>query len=251
MTQVTTRVVHLDVEMPFGMRRLPGVEAVDGDIGEINPLMVAEDVERPAAGMGVQVQDTDGLHLLERLECGEGEPVELAETVAGVTTRMMETAGQAARTTVLQGLLDRITHAAGRGQDAVQKGLRPRSHFQETALVLEGAAHVLRRMDQFELLARRVLGRLKPHLARLPGFDQLGDQPGFGDRLGLAFDDIGGAVVDGERGLRHDDVMPARRLSVKSAPCHRLQVGFGRPSPHLEAALSDALRPQDSTRTRQ
>jgi len=43
----------------------------------------------------------------------------------------------------------------------------------------------------------------------LAGLDHLGDQTGFRDGLGLAFDDVGGAVVDGERRLRHDGVMPA------------------------------------------
>jgi hypothetical protein len=66
------------------------------------------DLPHADAGMGVEIEDADGLDLLERLKGGEGQAVELAETVAGITARMMEAAGEAARTPVLQGFLDGV-----------------------------------------------------------------------------------------------------------------------------------------------
>jgi membrane protein involved in colicin uptake len=51
--------------------------------------VIAEDIERPAAGVRVEVEDADGLDLLQRLECGQGQPVELAEAVAGIAAGMM------------------------------------------------------------------------------------------------------------------------------------------------------------------
>jgi hypothetical protein len=87
--EVVLRLVDLDVEVPGWIGRLPGVERVDGDISEIDLLMVAKDVERATARMRIEIQDTDGLELLERLKRREGQPIELAEAVTRILTCMV------------------------------------------------------------------------------------------------------------------------------------------------------------------
>ena len=43
--------------------------------------MVAEDIESTSARVRIKVQDADSLDLLEGLERGEGQSIELAEAV--------------------------------------------------------------------------------------------------------------------------------------------------------------------------
>ena len=111
--EVALGVVDLDVEMALRIGRLPRVERVHGDVSQIHLLMVAKDVEGAPTGMRIEIQDADGLHFLERLEGGEGQSIKLAETVASITTRMVQAAGQAAGATVLKRLLHGVAHAAG------------------------------------------------------------------------------------------------------------------------------------------
>ena len=118
--EVVLRLVDLDVEVPGRIGRLPGVERVDGDISEIDLLVVAKDIEGATARMRVEIEDADGLDLLQGLKRGEGQPIELAEAVTRILTCMVQAAGEAARAAVLQRLFDGIAHTPSRGEDAVQ-----------------------------------------------------------------------------------------------------------------------------------